>query len=100
MAKTEQPSSSQSPPDRGGRPTRRPAAFRLALLLVLVALAGIPAVAYLWETVNQLLSFHFDRSRLVLSLPVAVLLVLLLRATGRALTRLDARPTTPPPTGE
>lgn len=55
--------------------------------IALFVLAGFPLVAYLWETLNQLLGGEVHPGRLALSLPVTLLLaavlVLLSRAVGR-----------------
>jgi hypothetical protein len=60
---------------------------RLAVGITLFVLAGIPLVAYLWETLNQVMAGEVYPTRLLLSLPVLLLLaglfVLLARAVGR-----------------
>jgi hypothetical protein len=63
---------------------------KLVLLLIVTALAGVPLVAYLWETLNALLSGHVDTRRLAVSAPVLVLFIALLALLGRLLGRIDA----------
>lgn len=60
------------------------------LVLALATLLGIPLVAYLWETVNQLLNGLVDGGRLALSVPGGLLLLALLYAAGRAFSRMAA----------
>lgn len=52
---------------------------RLVLRMGLAVVPGIPLVAYLWETLNQLLSLHVNTSRLLISLPVLVAFIIWLR---------------------
>ena len=55
----------------------------LALFVVL----GMPLVAYLWETLHQLLAWHFEPTRLLLSIPIMGLFLGLLFALSRKLAR-------------
>jgi hypothetical protein len=52
-------------------------------------IAGIPLVAILWETVNQLLSGHLPLERLALSVPALVLFAGLLLLAARMLHKLE-----------
>lgn len=60
---------------------------RLIAVLALFVVVGTPLVAYLWETVNLLLSGNVVATRLLLSIPLLLLflgmLVLLARTVGR-----------------
>ena len=49
----------------------------------LFVLLGVPMVAYLWETLNQLLALRLDPRRLLISLPVLAAFVGLLAVLGR-----------------
>ncbi|MEX2571101.1 MAG: hypothetical protein WD737_07325 [Gemmatimonadota bacterium] len=60
---------------------------RLTAFLLLLAVVGGLLVAYLWETLNRLLSGFIDPVRLLISIPVAVVFVLLLRSMGHAIER-------------
>jgi hypothetical protein len=62
-------------------------------LMAGMVLLGIPLVAYLWESLNQLLAGHVNGRRLLVSLPLAAALAALLWTGGRRLERLA----TPPP---
>ena len=68
------------------------AAGKLVLLLAAFVAFGIPLVAYLWESLNQLLAGHVTPRRLLLSLPLLVVFGGLLWGGGRALRRLAAPP--------
>ena len=65
---------------------RGPSAARHLTALGLFLLLGVPLVAYLWETVHQLLALHVDTTRLLISLPALVAFVLLMRFVGRRLS--------------
>ena len=60
-------------------PGRHLAALGLFLLL------GIPLVAYLWETVHQVLSLDVGGTRLLISVPGLAAFVLLMRYIARRL---------------
>lgn len=72
---------------------------KLVLLLVITAIAGVPLVAFLWETLNVLLAGHVDARRLAASAPVLVLFIALLALLGRLLGRIDAALQDNPDTG-
>ena len=57
-------------------------------LMALYVIAGMPLVAYLWETLNDVLALRFEPIRLLIAVPVVLLLVLLLRLLSRRLRRL------------
>lgn len=40
---------------------------------------GVPLVAYLWETVHQILSLHFETTRMLVSIPVLAMFIGLLK---------------------
>ena len=53
-------------------------------------LAGGILVAYLWESVNRLLSLHFDAVRVLISIPVLLVFLWLLRSIARRVERWGA----------
>lgn len=61
----------------------------LATAILLMIVAGTPLAAYVWETLNRLLSGHVEPMRLLLSVPCLVLLYLLLRLTARRVPAID-----------
>jgi hypothetical protein len=63
----------------------------LAVLSAFVVL-GIPLVAYLWESLNQLLAGRVHAPRVLVSVPLLVAFAGLLWAGGRTLRRLAAPP--------
>jgi len=65
------------------KPTTGPGLFRLILAMLGLALVGGALVAYLWETLNQLLAGHVDGVRVLVSLPVLAVFLLLLRFLAR-----------------
>lgn len=56
---------------------------RLFVQMGVIVVVGIPIVAYLWETLNQLLSLHVQPTRLWISLPLLVVLWVWLRWLSR-----------------
>lgn len=64
---------------------RTPSPARHLGSLGLFLLLGIPMVAYLWETVHQILALHVDSTRLLISVPVLAAFVLLWRFIARRL---------------
>ena len=63
---------------------------RLAVGIALFVLAGFPLVAYLWETLNQLMGGEVHPFRLLLTVPVALLLAGVLRLLSHAVGRWEA----------
>lgn len=63
---------------------------RLVGAILLLVVLGVPLVAYLWETLNRLFSGVVDPVRLLVSLPVALVFVLLLRYIARSIERWHA----------
>lgn len=57
--------------------------FRMGLVVVI----GVPLVAYLWETLNQLLSLHVNPIRLLVSVPLFFGFFFWLRWLGRQVQR-------------
>jgi uncharacterized membrane protein YfcA len=75
---------------RRARPRRSGAVdLRLVLLLGVFVAVGIPFVAILWETLNELLAGHIEPRRLAVSLPLLVVFMAILSFAGRALSRHD-----------
>ena len=70
-------------PSTGKEKTPTPARHLGSLALFLVL--GVPMVAYLWETVHQVLALHVDTTRLLISVPVLAAFVLLWRFISRRL---------------
>jgi len=60
----------------------KPSLWGMAIRMGLVVLLGVPVVAYLWETLNQLLALHVNPTRLLISLPLLVIFVVWLRWWG------------------
>ncbi len=63
---------------------------RIVLLLAVIVLAGVPFVAILWETLNDLLAAKIDPRRLAVAVPLLVVFLVVLSVAGRALSRLDS----------
>ena len=63
---------------------------RIMGVITLFVLLGTPFVAYLWETVNRLLSGVVEPVRLLIALPVLIVFLLLLRWIARVVRRWDA----------
>jgi hypothetical protein len=68
------------------------AAGSLTGLIALHVVLSAALVAFLWETLNQLLEGHPDGRRILLSLPALLLFGLLLYRLARAVQRLDTLP--------
>lgn len=66
-------------------PTASPG--KLVAVLGLFVLVGIPFVAFLWETLHQLLALHVQPLRLLLSAGVLVVFAGVLTLLGRWLSR-------------
>lgn len=64
---------------------------RVVPVVALFALLGLPLVAYVWETLNQLMAGIVNPTRLAISLPAALLLAWLLVLLSRRVQRLDER---------
>ena len=62
------------------------------LLMTLFVLVGLPMVAYLWETINELLSLKVDPVRIGISIPVLALLIGLLAIVGRRVNAWHLEP--------
>lgn len=59
---------------------------RTIAVMALFVIAGIPLVAYLWETLNEILALEAEWSRVLISIPVLLLLIGLLVLLSRRLT--------------
>lgn len=66
---------------------KRPSVGVLWLTMALFVLACAPMVAYLWETLNELLALHVNVSRVLISVPVLLLLAGVLWLLGRTIQR-------------
>ena len=72
-------------------------ALKTFLFIALFAAVGTPMVAYLWETLNQVMALKFDAVRVGISIPILLVfigfLILLARAVRRYAPRTE--PTDP-----
>jgi hypothetical protein len=62
---------------------------KLLLPIALFVLAGIPLVAYLWDTANRVFAGDIDIGRIGIALVAAALFVVLLRMLARTVTRWE-----------
>ena len=62
--------------------------LKVLLTLGLFVIVGIPMVAYLWETLNQVLSGQIEARRMLLSLPMLLAFGVLLFLLARNLNKL------------
>lgn len=65
---------------------------KLIGFIFIAVLVGVPITAYLWETLNRLMSGHVEPVRLAVSIPVLLLFVGLLVFLARFIRRLDEPP--------
>ena len=65
-----------------------PSFTRLLLLMAVFVLVGVPLVAFLWETLNEVLALDVAGRRLLWALPVLALFSGLLVLLARRLRRL------------
>lgn len=80
----------ESPHADPGAPHTPPiGARRLILPIALFVVAGIPLVAYMWETGNQLFAGHFAGPRLLLAVAALVALLVLLKILARTVERWE-----------
>ena len=63
---------------------------KLVLGIGLFVLLGFPLVAYLWETLNQLMGGEVHAGRLLRSVPAALLLAAILLVLARTVRRWEA----------
>ena len=62
-------------------------AGRLFVMLAAFLVVGVPIVAVLWDSINQV--FEGELGRLVVALPLAVLFVVYLFVFARSINRLE-----------
>ncbi len=55
------------------------------LLMALIVLIGLPMVAYVWETINELLLLKVNPVRIAITVPVFAVLVIFLRIVAKRL---------------
>jgi hypothetical protein len=67
-----------------------PSLARIFGLIAGFFILGMPMVAYLWETINQLLELRASGIQLLVAVPVLIVFLILLRFLARAVTRLEA----------
>ena len=70
-------------------PSRAPI-LKLLAWIVLFVILGTPLVAFLWETLNALLTGHFDALQIAISVPVLALFYGLLLILARFIEKWDA----------
>ncbi len=63
---------------------------KLIIGIALFVLAGFPLVAYLWETLNQLMGGEVRPARLALTVPVVLVFAALLALLSRAVRGWEA----------
>ena len=63
-----------------------PPASKIFPWLALFIVLGMPLVAFLWETLHQILAWHVEPVRLLISVPILGLFLGLLYALNRKLT--------------
>ena len=76
----------------------QPQTLKLAASVLLLFVVGTPIVAWLWETLNHLLSGHVEPLRLLIAVPVGGVLYLILKLVARFTSSLEH--TAPPSTRE
>ena len=74
--------SNDSTPD-----SNEPSVLKLVGAMAVFVLLGFPLVGYLWKTINDLLALQVGTTRLLLSIPVAILLAALLWGLSKAVSR-------------
>ncbi len=60
---------------------------KLLVMMGLFVIAGAPFVAYLWETMNELLAMEVSGRRLVISIPMLLGLAVVLSVLARTVRR-------------
>lgn len=63
-------------------------AVPLLIFLTVVVVVGSPLFAYLWETLNQVLSGHFPVGRIAVTVPILLAFVALLWFAARGFARV------------
>jgi hypothetical protein len=63
---------------------------KLTIGIALFVLAGFPLVAYLWETLNQLMGGEVRPARLAMTVPVVLLFAAVLALLSRAVRGWEA----------
>lgn len=71
------------------RQEERPSIAKLAVAILALVGAGAPLVAYLWDTLNYLLSGIIQPIRLLLAIPLSGLFMLVLKLTAAFVGRWD-----------
>lgn len=74
--------------------SQSPSIGRIAVGIALVTLLGVPLLAYVWETLNRLIAGHVEWDRLLISLPLALLLLALWKFLGRRIEAWESERTT------
>jgi hypothetical protein len=77
-----------------------PSAPKLAGAILALVLVGTPVVAYIWETLNHLLSGRVEPLRLLITIPVIAIFYVLLRLVGRVVSGGQAESKQQTRTGE
>ena len=58
--------------------------------MAVIVVIGLPMVAYLWETINELLALEFDPVRLAISVPLLAVFLGFLVVIGRRIVAWHA----------
>lgn len=64
---------------------RSASGWKLFALMLVGVVLGVPIVAYVWETIHELLTLRPDPGHIAVSVPLLAILVVLLRRLGRAM---------------
>ena len=67
-------------------------------LMALIVIVGFPMVAYLWETLNDVLALKFEPTRLLITAPVLLVFIGFLILVARHLQRWNGANTADRPT--
>lgn len=65
---------------------------KLMALMALFVIAGVPLVAYLWETLNELMALQARPVRLLIAVPVLLVFAGLLKLLADNVRRWEAGP--------
>ena len=81
--------SARQPRAPDGRRHAPISARRLILPIMLFVLAGVPLIAYLWETGNRLFAGRFEVIRLLIAVAALIALWLVLKVLARVVERWE-----------
>lgn len=87
MAPASSPTPAPPPAPEATPDAPAPSVLRFILLMGAFTLAGLPFVAYLWQTINLILNLEVTFGRLLISLPVAAVFLGLLALLNLSIRR-------------